>query len=76
MKLVGGDAPVLLAADATVTEVSAWWIICRATELTFRSAVGPGGAHPHYALEADRWAVKGEIARKGLMRLHGARKVA
>jgi hypothetical protein len=71
LKLVGGDAPVLLSADATVSEISANWIIARATELTFRAVAN----RPAYALEADRWAIKAEMARKGLMRLRGARKV-
>ena len=72
LKLVGGDAPVLLSADATVSEVSAWWIIARATELAFR---GAATSRPVYLADADRWAVQAAQARKGLMRLRGARKV-
>ena len=73
LKLVGGDAPVLLTADATVSEISAWWIIARATELAFREVAT---VKPFYLAEADRWALQAVQARKGLMRLRGARKVA
>ena len=76
LKLVGGDAPVLLAADATVSEISAWWIISRATELAFRGAVGPGGGHAIYAANADRWALISTKAYKGLNRMRGARRVS
>lgn len=76
LKLVGGDAPVLLSADATVSEVSAWWLICRTTELAFRGAIAPGGARAVYDANATQWAIKAERARKGLMRLRGSRKVA
>jgi hypothetical protein len=72
LKLVGGDAPVLLSADATVSEISANWLIARATELAFRAVPG----RPQYEREASTWAIKAELARRGLMRLRGARKVA
>ena len=73
LKLVGGDAPVLLTADATVSEISSWWIIARATELGFRAA---GSHRPEYTDEADRWAAQAHEARRGLMRLRGSRAVA
>lgn len=76
LKLVGGDAPVLLTADATVSEVSAWWIICRATELAFRGAASTGGTRTTSSLSADRWALNAANARKGLMRIREARAVA
>mgnify|MGYP001561271527 CR=1 FL=1 len=76
LKLVGGDAPVLLAADATASEISAWWIIARATELAFKGAVGPTGGKAAYIASADRWAVIAAKAYKGLSRMRGARRVS
>ena len=73
LKLVGGDAPALLAADTDVAEVDETYIIARATELAFGSA---GHVKEVYLQQSDRWALRAERARKALHRLRGARKVA
>ena len=76
LKLVGGGAPVLLTADATVTEVSAWWIICRATELAFQGAAPPHGQGDKYQGQSVLWGDRAKKAYKGLNRLRGARSTA
>ncbi len=69
LKIKGGDKPTLLTADSTVSEVSATYIIAETTAQIF---LGGG--------EADRnsyifWAARAKTAKKGLMRIRGARKV-
>jgi len=73
LKLKGGGAPVLLAADATVSELSAWWLICRATELAFQGATPPHGSGDRYQAQAVLWGERGRKAYKGLNRMRGAR---
>lgn len=76
LRLVGGGAPVLLTADATVSEVSAWWIICRATELVFQTAAPSYGQGDKFQAQAVLWGERAKKAYKGLNRLRGARKSA
>lgn len=57
LRLVGGDRPILLAADADVNEVDDWYIICRATEL--------GLAHNKFGTDSDRQLRAAEAANWG-----------
>ena len=56
LKLVGGDKPVLLDADATVCEVDDWYVICRATSLVLR-------AHPEEGRDANHWEALAQQAK-------------
>ncbi|KKN75604.1 hypothetical protein LCGC14_0378420 [marine sediment metagenome] len=56
LKLVGGDKPVLLDADATASEVDDWYVICRATALTLR-------AHPQEGKDPNYWDLQAERAK-------------
>lgn len=76
LKLKGGGAPVLLTADSTTSEASAWWVICRATELAFQGAIGPHGSNERYQAQAIIWGDRAKQAYKGLNRIRGARSRA
>ena len=56
LKLVGGDKPVLLDADADVSEVDDWYVICRATALVLR-------AHPQEGKDPNYWDAKAQEAK-------------
>lgn len=76
LKLVGGDKPALLAADATANEIDDWYVICRATELAYNvDAVGNDTARQIRAGEAARWAHRADSARGGFPYLQNARLV-
>ena len=66
IKLVGGDKPALLSADATACEVDDEFVIARATELALASA---GDSRAPY------WAQKAAIAKRGLSPLVGVHVV-
>lgn len=59
IRLIGGDKPVLLNADATVCEIDDWYVIARATELALSSL----GRQRSEQEEADRVYWRGEARR-------------
>ncbi|MAH47115.1 hypothetical protein CMI37_14910 [Candidatus Pacearchaeota archaeon] len=64
LKLVGGDKPALLNADATVCEVSDWYVICRATALALRAKAGGRGTDPDdRRRRADDWELLAQQAK-------------
>ena len=66
LKLVGGDKPALLNADATVCEVNDWYVICRATALALMSASGGSGTDPDALRAAARyWELLAQQAKNG-----------
>jgi hypothetical protein len=73
LKLLGGDAPALLAADSDVCEIDESYVIARATELALESV---RAIKESYGAQADRWAARATLARRSLHRLQGARKVS
>ena len=76
IKLRGGDAPVLLTADATVNEVDDTFVICRATELAVgQEKSGTDITRQLRAGEISRWARRADAARAGFPYLINARTV-
>ena len=77
MKLVGGDVPLLLTADADVCEVDDQFVTARATELTLL-AFGGGPSTDPDALRslAGYWGNRAEEARRSLPWLVGVRAVS
>ena len=73
LKLVGGDAPLLLTADADVNEVDDLFVIYRATELAFQSRAVD---KPEYAQQAFSFGQRAQARRKHLHRLRGTRQVS
>ena len=73
LKLVGGDAPLLLTADSDVNEVDDLFVIYRATELAFRSRAMDKS---EYGQQAFSFGQMAQARRRHLHRLRGSRKVS
>jgi hypothetical protein len=72
MKIVGGDEPVLLNADSTVTEVDSQFIVYWATGLLM---AGQGGRE-NLSARSGGWFGLAERKRKVFPLLDGARRVS
>lgn len=77
LKITGGDKPVLLNADATVSEVDPFFVIAKATELVLMATSGGPNVDP----DARRgmvvyWANEAEKRIRSLPVRQGARQVA
>tara|TARA_Y100000310_G_scaffold328100_1_gene395622 strand:+ start:15221 stop:16444 length:1224 start_codon:yes stop_codon:yes gene_type:complete len=76
IKLVGGGKPVLLEADATVSEIDDWYVISRATELAFLAAASSPNQDTQAMLQkAQFWAGEAERAKSSFPVLVNARVV-
>ena len=66
LKLTGGDKPATLDADATVCEVSDWYVICRATALALMSNPGGPATDPDNRRQAaGGWELLAQQAKIG-----------
>ena len=76
LKLVGGDEPVLLSADATASEIDDQYIVARATELTLM-ACGHGTVQDPGLLNAmiGEWRGRAEAAKRNMPFLTNVRVV-
>ena len=76
LKLVGGDKPALLTADADVCEIDDWYVVARATELAFlASASAPGQDMDAMMQKARLWAAFAEQAKGAFPMLANTREV-
>ena len=76
LKIVGGDKPALLSADATATEVPDDWVISRATELAFSATSGGRGSDPDdKRQQVALWGRRAEQSRSRFPFLQDVRTV-
>lgn len=76
VKLIGGDKPALLSADADVSEIDDWYIICRATELALMSQSGGTTTDPdNHHRQSQFWAARAAQAKARFPLLVDARLV-
>lgn len=77
IKITGGDTPLLLSSDTSVTEVDDQFVIARATELTLLSLGGGPSSDPD-ALRAlaSYWGERANQAKRSLPMLVGVRTVS
>ena len=72
LKLIGGDSPLLLAADTDVNEIDDEFVVYRATELAY---LAKSLDNPNYQVQAAQFGQRAAMRRRHLHRLPGARKV-
>ena len=70
IRLQGWKNPTIPTSDSTALDVDDWFVICRATELSFASHAQQGDDEKRQA-QADRWAARAELAKKQFPRLSG-----
>ena len=77
LKITGGDKPVLLNADATVSEVDPFLIIAKATQLVLRATSGGPNVDPEARRGlAAEWSAEAERRIRSLPPRENARQVA
>ena len=77
LKIIGGDRPVLLNADATVCEVDPSYVIAKTTELALMATSGGPQTDPDARRQlAGYWAVEAQKRIRSLPVLMNSREVA
>ena len=76
MKLIGGDNPALLTADATASEIDDGYVIAKATGLALLAAsVGSGPDYENRSRQANMWLGQAEMRRRAFPLITNGRHV-